>query len=175
MRSKDAHKQLARTSLSRRHGLPPKKKVAILQQKKLFFRPRIIEKCFHHELRHICRVVSPVYIVQQFYTVLYFAKGANDCERASELARARSYQTTKLNLNENHFLGNIHVTKRSVREIDRCEETVSSFFLSGKKATFYFRYSTNHSSRQILDNILWSLAGGHELFSTDVRLSRHFK
>ena len=131
-------------------------------------------KCFHHELRRICRIVSPVCIVQQFYIILFFAKGANDCERASERARARSYQRRKLNLNENHFLGNIHVTKRSVREIDRCEKNVSSFFfLSGKKPTFYFRYSTNHSSRQILDNILWSLARGHELFSTDVCLSRY--
>ena len=47
------------------------------------------------------------------------------------------------------------------------------FFLSGKKPTFYFRYSTNHSSREILDNILWSLARGHELFITDVCLSRY--
>ena len=46
---------------------------------------------------------------------------------ASERARARSYQRRKLNLNENHFLGNIHVTKRSIREIDRCEKNVSSF------------------------------------------------
>ena len=64
---------------------------------------------------------------------------------ASERARARSYQRRKLNLNENHFLGNIHVTKRSVREIDRCEKNVSSFFFGQeKKPTFYFRYSTNH-------------------------------
>ena len=47
------------------------------------------------------------------------------------------------------------------------------FFCQEKKPTFYFRYSTNHSSRQILDNILWSLARGHELFSTDVCLSRY--
>ena len=86
-------------------------------------------KCFHHELRRICRVVSPVCIVQQFHIILFFAKGANDCERA----RARSYQRRKLNLNENHFLGNIHVTKRSVREIDRCEKNVSSFFFCQEK------------------------------------------
>ena len=90
-------------------------------------------KCFHHELRRICRVVSPVCIVQQFYIILFFAKDANDCERASERARARSYQRKKLNLNENHFLGNIHVTKRSVREIDRCEKNVSYFFSVRKK------------------------------------------
>ena len=42
-------------------------------------------------------------------------------------------------MNENHFSGNIHVTKRSVREIDRCEKNVSSFFfLSGKKVRFTF-------------------------------------
>ena len=86
-------------------------------------------KCFHHELRRIFRVVSPVCIVQQFYIILFFAKGANDCERA----RARSYQRRKLNLNENHFLGNIHVTKRSVREIDRCEKCIIFYFLSEKK------------------------------------------
>ena len=109
-------------------------------------------------------------VVPSAYIVLFFAKGADDCERA----RARSYQRRKLNLNENHFLGKIHVTKLSVREIDRCEKNASSFFfLSGKKTTFYFRYSTNHSSRQILDNILWSPACGHELFSTDVCLSRY--
>ena len=96
-------------------------------------------KCFHHELRRIFRVVSPVYIVQQFYIILFFAKGANDCERASERARARSYQRRKLNLNENHFLGNIHVTKRSVREIDRREKNVSSFsFCQEKKLRFTF-------------------------------------
>ena len=54
-------------------------------------------------------------------------------ERASERAIARSYQRRKSNLNENHFLGNIHVTKRSVREIDRCEKNVSSFFSVRKK------------------------------------------
>ena len=61
-------------------------------------------------------------------------------ERASERARARSYQRRKLNLNENHFLGNIHVTKRSVREIDRCEKNVSSFFFfcQEKKLRFTF-------------------------------------
>ena len=93
---------------------------------------------------------------------------------ASERARARSYQRRKLDLNENHFLGNILVTKRSVREIDRCEKNVSSFFFcQEKKPAFYFRYSSNHSSRQIFDNILWSLAREHELFSTDVCLSRY--
>ena len=56
-------------------------------------------------------------------------------ERASERARARSYQRRKLNLNENHFLGNIHATKRSVSEIDRCEKYVSSFF-SVRKQTY---------------------------------------
>ena len=35
------------------------------------------------------------------------------------------------------------------------------FSVRKKKTTFYFRYSTNHSSRQILDNILWSLARGY--------------
>ena len=90
-------------------------------------------KCFHHELRRICRVVSPVCIVQQFYIILFFAKGANDCERESERARARSYQRKKINLNENHFLGNIHVTKRSVREIDRCEKKCIIFFFCQEK------------------------------------------
>ena len=42
-------------------------------------------------------------------------------------------------MNENHFLGNIHVTKRSVREIDRCEKNVSSFsFCQEKKLRFTF-------------------------------------
>ena len=86
-------------------------------------------KCFYHELRRIFRVVSTVCIVQQFYIILFFGKGANDCERV----RARSYQRRKLNLNENHFLGNIHFTKRSVREIDRCAKMYHLFFLSGKK------------------------------------------
>ena len=53
--------------------------------------------------------------------------------RASERARARSYQRRKLNLNENHFLGNIHVTKRSFREIDRCEKMYHLFFSVRKK------------------------------------------
>ena len=62
----------------------------------------------------------------------------------------------------------------SLERLIDVKKNVSSFlFLSGKKPTFYFRYSTNHSSRQILDNILWSLARGHELFSTDVCLSRY--
>ena len=59
------------------------------------------------------------------------------------------------------------------RLIDVKKNVSSFFFCQEKKLTFYFRYSTNHSSRQILDNILWSLARGHELFSTDVCLSRY--
>ena len=47
------------------------------------------------------------------------------------------------------------------------------FSVRKKKPAFYFRYSSNHSSRQIFDNILWSLAREHELFSTDVCLSRY--
>ena len=97
-------------------------------------------KCLHHELRRIFRVVSPVCIVQRFYIILFFAKGANDCERASERARARSYQRRKLNLNENHFLGNIHVTKRSVREIDRCEKNLPSFFFCQEKKKQRFTF-----------------------------------
>ena len=53
---------------------------------------------------------------------------------ASERARARSYQRRKLNLNENHFLGNTHVTKRSVREIDRCEKCI--IFFSVRKKSY---------------------------------------
>ena len=55
-------------------------------------------------------------------------------------------------------------------DVKKC---ITFFFLSEKKPTFYFRYSMNHSSRQILDNILWSLGRGYELFSTDVCLSRY--
>ena len=55
---------------------------------------------------------------------------------ASERARARSYQRRKLNLNENHFLGKIHVTKRSVREIDRCEKMYHLLFSVRKKKTY---------------------------------------
>ena len=55
-------------------------------------------------------------------------------------------------------------------DVQKC---IIFFFCQEKKTAFYFRYSTNHSSRQILDNILWSLARGHELFSTDVCLSRY--
>ena len=44
-------------------------------------------------------------------------------------------------MNENHFLGNVHVTKRrSVREIDRCEKNVSSFFFCQEKKKLRFTF-----------------------------------
>ena len=62
------------------------------------------------------------------------------------------------------FSDSIHCTKRSVKQIDRREKCHLFFFIQEKnKATLYFRYSTNHSSRQILGNILRSFARGHEL------------